>query len=165
MRIWTTRFGSVPHYGQWGTTVRRKRRFFLLKCINNQYLPNTGNTLLSSSSTAHSHPARRFLPRRCRAEYWPVGVRARQWRRHGSLLPSRSFFCVRACRLGFRMRWDLSVSFSQTSLLTHSAVPVLPTLNTLKYSASKHKLSWRYSICPFLQRFIDQQVRIIRVFY
>ena len=73
-----------------------------------------------------------------------------------------SFTCVPT---RFRMRWDLSVSLSQTSLLTHSAVPVLPTKNSLKYSASKYTLIWRHSTCPILRGFVGQQLRITRVLY
>lgn len=98
MRIWNTGFGSVPHHGEWGRSVWRKRRFFLLSCINNQYLPNTGNTLLSRSLLAHSLAASPLPPSTAPRRVLTGGsarAAAAAW-----LPASLSLFLLRACRLG-----------------------------------------------------------------
>jgi hypothetical protein len=105
--------------------------FFLTPCLFVR--PLTHNPLASSLDRAASSIDRRVCARGGMAPCFP------------------SLFLLRACRQGFGMRWDSSISLSQTSLSLPALLSQCCQLrDTSKYAASKHShLTTQFNGPPF----------------
>jgi hypothetical protein len=86
-------------------------------------------------------------------------------------LASPSLLLLRACRQGFGMRWDSSISLSQTSLSSLALLfQCYQQRETSKYSASQHTRTpiWRHSLTGHsltIIRIYNSSGRVIAVLF